>query len=130
MHAFDAHRHRYVAEVVMDDGYDTMADIGRLAAAEDRSVPELVREAVSLYVHLPAAARRSLRALAATGTGDDHRVAGQAAGRAIVQSGFDLARRRASDAAGRAYADEALATEEDVAEEAVRLARGARAAAG
>jgi len=114
----------------MDDGRESMAELGHLAEAEDRSLSELVREAVSLYVHLPAAARRSLRALVATGTPNDLAVVGQAAGRVIVQSGFDLARRRAGEAAGRSTPDEALATEDDVAQQAVRLARGARAAAG
>ena len=114
----------------MDDGREVMADIGRIADAEGRSVPELVREAVSLYVRLPAAARRSLRAIDRIGSSQDHVAAGQAAGRAIVQSGFDLARRRATEAAGQAYPDGLLATEDEVVEEAVRLERGARAALG
>jgi hypothetical protein len=57
---FDVPNRGHVPTGMMDDGREIAADIERIAEAERRSAPELVREAVSLYLHLPEAARRSL----------------------------------------------------------------------
>lgn len=114
----------------MDDGREIAADIEQIAEAEGRSAPELVREAVSLYLQLPEAARRSLRGLIASGTPDDHAAVGRAAGHAIVRLGLDRARVQATNAARHVYQDKALPSEDEVVDEAVRLTREARAAAG
>jgi hypothetical protein len=114
----------------MDAGREIAADIGHIAEAEGRSASELAREAVSLYLHLPEAARRSLRAMIASGTPDDHAAIGRAAGHAIVRLGLDHARLQASQAARHVYPNKARASEDEVVEEAVRLTREARAAAG
>jgi hypothetical protein len=69
---FDVPTRGHVPTGVMDDGREIAADIEHIAEAEGRSTPKLMREAVSLYLHLPEAARRSLRALIASGSPDDH----------------------------------------------------------
>ena len=111
----------------MDDAHETRTGPRH---PEDSPDSDLVRQAVLLYRLLPEPARQSLRALAAIGTPDELAATGQAVGRVIVRSGFDVARRRAAEAADRRYPDGALATEDEIAAEAVRLTRRAGVTAG
>ncbi len=100
-------------------------EIRQLAHSEGVAVPELLREAVAFYAQLPPAARRSLRAMTTLNRGQALTAAGQAAGLAIVKAGFDVARMRGSEAAGHVYPDGQLASEDAIAEEALRLTRSA-----
>ena len=88
-----------------------------------------MRDAALLYNHLPEATRRSLRALATSGTAANYATVGHAVGLAIVRSCFSLARLQASEAATRVYREGTLPTEDDVVEEAVKLTRATRAIA-
>jgi hypothetical protein len=99
-----------------------------IADAEGTTVPDLVNEAVSFYAHLPAAARRSLRAMASLADDQAVGAAAHAAGSGIVQVGLDVARQRGRQAAGRAYPNGQLPSEQAVEKEAVRLSRAAWAA--
>ena len=100
-------------------------EIRQLAHSEGVAVPELLREALAFYAQLSPAARRSLRAMTTLNRGQALTAAGQAAGRAIVKAGFDMVRMRGSEAAGHLYPEEQLASEDAIADEAVRLTRKA-----
>ena len=112
------------------DEHEDHFRLREIASAEGTTVRELVHEAVDLYARLPAAARRSLRALAALP--DDQAVSAMAhaAGHGIVQVGMDLARQRGRRAAARMYPNGQLPSEQAVEREAVRLAREAWTASG
>jgi hypothetical protein len=96
-----------------------------LARAEAKTVRDLIDEAVDFYTRLPAAARRSLRAMATLADDKALSEAAHAAGRGIVQAGMDVARQRGRQAAGRAYPNGQFASEQEVEREAVRLSREA-----
>ena len=96
-----------------------------LARAEGTTVRDLIAEALELYAQLPAAARRSLRAMTTLADDQSVRAAAHAAGRGIVQVGLDLARQRGRQAAARAYPNGQMASEQAVEREAIRLSREA-----
>lgn len=111
----------------MDDGRALTDEIGRTTEADNRSADDEVREAMALLELLPPVARRSLRSISRLGTAEERTALGNAVGRLIVQHGFDVARRSMADAMREAYPGDWPATEEEIAEEAVRLVREARA---
>lgn len=86
-----------------------------------------MREALALIELLPPVARRSLRGINQLGTTEERTALGNAVGHLIVQHGFDVARRSMADIMRQAYPGDWPATEEEIAEEAVRLVREARA---
>ncbi len=96
-----------------------------LADSEGTTADDLIREALAFYMQLPAAARRSLRAMATIADERAVSAAAQAAGRGIVQVGLDLARDRGRQAAAGAYPNGQLSSEQAIEREAVRLTRAA-----
>lgn len=107
------------------DEQETDPSLDDLADAESMTAREFIDEAVSFYARLPAAARRSLRAMASLAEDQAVGAAAEAAGRGIVPIGMDLARQRGRRAAGHAYPNGQLSSEEAVEKEAVRLSREA-----
>lgn len=110
----------------MDDGRALPDSIGDPADA-DHLTDDAARDALALYALLTPGARRALRSLFALAQTEEQVALGQAVGHLVMQHGFDIARRCMADAVRQAYPGEWPATEEEIAEEAVRLVREARA---
>lgn len=111
----------------MDDGRALPDGIGKPAGA-DHPTDEATRDALALYALLSSGARRSLQSLFALAQAEEQAALGHAVGHVILQHGFGMARRFMADAVRQAYPGDWPATEEEIAEEAVRLVREARAA--
>lgn len=112
----------------MDDGRALPDDIDDPAEASDRFAEDGTQEAIALYRLLSPGARRSLRSVAGLGDANDHAALGHAIGSVIVQHGLAVLRKRGAQWAERAYPGDALSTEGEEVDEAIRLVREARAA--
>jgi hypothetical protein len=95
----------------------------RTAADDDRAAQA---DALALYALLPSAARASLTALLRLSTPAEREALGHATARMIAQIGFDVARRTMADTMARRFGDGFPASEQEIADEAVRIVREAR----
>lgn len=109
---------------------DATRQLQALAAEEGCDPEDMLHEAIGLYLSLPAPARRSLRGIERLGDPDDRVAAGAVAGRAIVKLAFDVALRAMAVSGAKYAAEHGLVDEDAAIEEAVRITREARHAAG